>query len=601
MNREIWPESLRSIDRCSPERPSDLHALLESHFGFSSFRSQQEDVCRAVLAGKDVVLVMPTGAGKSLCYQLPGIARGGTTLVISPLIALMEDQVAQLAARGIAAERIHSGRSRLDSRASCKRYLEGALDFLFIAPERLRVPGFPEMLARRKPTLVAVDEAHCISQWGHDFRRDYRMLGAHLPRLRPAPIIALTATATPAVQNDIAAELALCAPLRFIHGFRRTNIGVEIVTRSPSERARVVCRVLGDGGRRPAIVYAPTRSNAEDLAKELSRSISVAAYHAGLSAEVRENVQQQFLEGKIDCIVATIAFGMGIDKANVRTVIHTALPATIEGYYQEIGRAGRDGKPSRALLLHSPVDTKIHAFFLERDYPQTEILSDITKHLAHDNLPLGDLEAHCNLAPEIFARALDKLIVHGGVVVEGGMVRAGTGNWRSAYERQRDHKREQLDKMRRFADKPMCRMLSMVEHFGDQNDTGEPCGICDVCAPTACIAESFRAPRAAEQAAATRILEALRERDGRAVGQLHRDVFADGSLDRRALEHVLGALARANAVRIASDSFVKDGVTIPFFRVWLAGKSHGSALPSDMRIVGDSAQRTGKVRRRARA
>jgi len=581
-----------------PERPRDLHALLKSCFGFSSFRPYQEDVCRAAAAGKDILLVMPTGAGKSLCYQLPGIARGGTTLVVSPLIALMEDQVQQLAARGFAAERIHSGRPRLDSRAVCRRYLDGALDFLFIAPERLRVPGFPEMLARRKPTLIAVDEAHCISQWGHDFRPDYRMLGARLPLLRPAPVMALTATATPAVQDDIVTELALSSPLRFIHGFRRTNIGVEIVMRRPSERAHVVSQTLRDPERRPAIVYAPTRSDAEDLAKELSRSIPVAAYHAGLTADVRDSVQSAFIEGKIDVIVATIAFGMGIDKANIRTVIHTALPATVEGYYQEIGRAGRDGKLSRALLLHSFIDTKTHVFFLERDYPEPEILENIAERISRGGTPLEDLASHCNLSPEIFERALDKLVVHGGVVIDGSVVRVGSPDWREAYERQRAHKSEQLDKMRRYAETATCRMLGLIAHFGDQNDTGEPCGICDICAPSTCIAEKFRAPNRVEQAAAKHVLEALRTRDGRAIGQLHRDVFGNSSLDRNGLERVLGALARVNAVRIATDAFVKDGTKIMFHRVWLTGGSSVHVPPESLQIVaGDASSKKKKKKR----
>jgi DNA topoisomerase-3 len=557
-------------------RSNDLHVLLQRSFGFPSFRPYQEEVCREAAAGRDVLLVMPTGAGKSLCYQLPGVARGGTTLVVSPLIALMEDQVAQLRARGFAAQRIHSGRDRADSRAVCKAYLEGELDFLFIAPERLKVPGFPEMLARRKPTLVAIDEAHCISQWGHDFRPDYRMLGDRLPLLRPAPVVALTATATPTVQDDIVTELKLVSPTRFIHGFRRTNIGVEVVERSPSHRAEVVRRLLGDPSRRPAIVYAPTRKEAESLAKELSPRLRVAAYHAGLRASVRDDVQSAFLGGKLEVVIATTAFGMGIDKADVRTVLHTALPATIEGYYQEIGRAGRDGAPSRAVLLHSFVDTKTHEFFLERDYPEPEILSRVEEAIPARGSSVADVAARAGLEASVFEKALEKLWVHGGAFVDpDDTVRRALADWRPAYDRQRAHKREQLDKMRRYAETSTCRMLQLVRHFGDQNDEGTPCGACDVCAAAACIAQSFRAPSAAEEDAAASILAALRERDGPSVGQIHRDLFGQGGIDRRTLEHVLGALARASQVRITGDEFVKDGKTIVFQRVYLesAGRS----------------------------
>jgi DNA topoisomerase III len=568
-------------------RSTDLHVLLKSSFGFASFRPYQEEVCLAAAAGRDVLLVMPTGAGKSLCYQLPGVARGGTTLVVSPLIALMEDQVAQLVARGFAAQRIHSGRDRAASRAVCKAYLDGELDFLFIAPERLKVPGFPEMLARRKPTLVAIDEAHCISQWGHDFRPDYRMLGDRLPLLRPAPVVALTATATPTVQDDIVTELKLVNPGRFIHGFRRTNIGVEVVERSPADRAEVVQRLLGDPCRRPAIVYAPTRKEAEGLARELSPRLRVAAYHAGLHASVRDDVQSAFLGRKLEVVIATTAFGMGIDKADVRTVVHTALPATIEGYYQEIGRAGRDGAPSRAVLLHSFVDTKTHEFFLERDYPEPEVLARVEAAIPEKGSSVADVAGRAGLEPSVFEKALEKLWVHGGAFVDpDDAVRRAPADWRPAYDRQRAHKREQLDKMRRYTETSACRMLQLVRHFGDQNDEGTPCGACDVCAADACIAQSFRAPSAAEDEAAARILAALRERDGPSVGQIHRDVFAEAGIDRRTLEHVLGALVRASQVRMVGDEFVKDGETIVFRRVYLesAGRSL-SGQPGAIRMV----------------
>src|ERR1022692_3614960 len=366
---------------------ASLTDLLQSVFGYESFRPNQEAVCEAVIAGRDVLLVMPTGSGKSLCYQLPGIARGGTTLVISPLIALMEDQVAKLKAQNCAVERIHSGRDRAASRQACIDYLEGKLQFLFVAPERLRVPGFPAMLAKRKPNLVAIDEAHCISQWGHDFRPDYRMIGQHLPHFRPAPVIAMTATATTLVQNDIVEQLGLGEPARFIHGFRRANIAVEVVEVPPSERADLARELLQDAARRPAIVYVPTRREADSFAAELKQDFPAAAYHAGLESERRKKVQNAFFSGELQVIVATIAFGMGIDKPDIRTVIHTALPGSLEAYYQEVGRAGRDGAPSRAVLMHAYADRFTHDFFFDRDYPDVSVLENIYARLVDEARP----------------------------------------------------------------------------------------------------------------------------------------------------------------------------------------------------------------------
>jgi len=559
--------------------PRNLAAILHERFRLPSFRPHQEAVCRAVLEGHDVLLVMPTGAGKSLCYQLPGLARGGTTVVVSPLIALMEDQVGKLQELGLRAERIHSGRDRAASRAVGQAYLDGRLDFLFIAPERLRVPGFPEMLARRTPSLVAIDEAHCISEWGHDFRPDYRLLGERLPALRPAPVVALTATATPLVQKDIAEQLALASPDRFIHGFRRTNIAIEAATAQPGERAGIALRILREPERRPAIVYAPTRKGAEELATTLAADgRKAAAYHAGMTAPQRERAQTAFLAGELDVVVATIAFGMGVDKADVRTVVHTGLPSTVEGYYQEIGRAGRDGKPSRAVLLYSWADRRTHEYFLDRDYPEPEVLDRVFRALSTEPRPIAELPKRARLDPEAAEKALDKLWIHGGAVVEGEAVRQGRPGWRPLYVRQREHKREQLDEILHFAESHGCRMLRLLHHFGDQEDRTRPCGRCDACAPRETAVRRWRPPTRHESGRLLRMLEALRQRDRQASGQLHREV-ADAIPERRDFERLLGGLVRAGFVRLHPDTFEKDGRTIAFQRAALTpeGRAAGPA------------------------
>ena len=408
------------------QSPDALRELLSERFGFEQFRPYQEPVCRALVAGSDALLVMPTGAGKSLCYQLPGLARGGTTVVVSPLIALMEDQVASLRAVGVAADRIHSGRPRADAREVLRAYQDGQLDVLLIAPERLAVPGFVDRLARRPPVLVAIDEAHCISHWGHDFRPEYRMLGERLPQLRPAPVVAMTATATPLVQRDIVEQLGLGTPQRFIHGFRRVNIAVEVAEVAPSARPEVVDRVLRQPQRRPAIVYAPSRKQTEALATLLNGHVPAAAYHAGMASRLRDRVQRRFLDSELEVIVATIAFGMGVDKPNVRTVIHTGLPGTLEGYYQEIGRAGRDGEPSRAILLFSWADRYTHEFFHERNYPEPRLLQRLFDRLGDDAEPLEGLAAAAEVEPEMAEQAIEKLWIHGGAVVDAdGSARRG--------------------------------------------------------------------------------------------------------------------------------------------------------------------------------
>jgi ATP-dependent DNA helicase RecQ len=352
----------------------DLTLLLREQFGFAEFRPAQQQVIDGVIAGENVVAVMPTGSGKSLCYQLPALAFPGLTLVVSPLIALMKDQVDQLNQLGLPATVINSTVSREQQRSRMEQAIAGRVKLLYIAPERLQSEEFRCGLKRAKVSLFAVDEAHCISLWGHDFRPDYLRLRHAVRELKSPPVLALTATATPAVRRDIVTQLGIDGARQVVSGFDRPNLYLEV--REVSTNAEKVRAVVELARWAPlGIVYAGTRKNVEDLYGSLRRAgVESAAYHAGLPGPDRKAVQERFMNATQCVIVATNAFGMGIDRSQVRFVVHADIPDSVEAYYQEIGRAGRDGAPARCVLLFNYADKWIPEFFIDSSHPPPDIL-----------------------------------------------------------------------------------------------------------------------------------------------------------------------------------------------------------------------------------
>ena len=345
------------------------HAL-QRLFGFEAFRPGQREACDAALAGRDALVVMPTGSGKSLCYQLPALVADDLAIVVSPLVALMQDQVEALRARGH--EQVALVNSQQDSssnRAAIDAALGGQLRLLYVAPERFSAPGFLDRMRAARVGLFVVDEAHCVSQWGHDFRPDYFRLADAARYLGARSLMASTATATSQVAADVVRRLGLRDPVRVTTGFDRPNLAFAVARPAPHEKRPLITEALRDPDARPAIVYAGTRAGAEEIAKVLpaTTGASAAAYHAGLPRQQRADVQRAFLADDIEVIVATNAFGMGVDKPNVRTVLHASVPGSLEAYYQEAGRAGRDGAPALALLLAENRDKALHVHFIKRD------------------------------------------------------------------------------------------------------------------------------------------------------------------------------------------------------------------------------------------
>jgi ATP-dependent DNA helicase RecQ len=367
---------------------------LQEHFGFTDFLEGQAEVIESVLAAQNAVVVMPTGGGKSLCYQLPALMLDGVTLVVSPLIALMKDQVDALAARDIPTTFINSSLGYAETNKRLSEIRRGLYKLVYVAPERFRSQAFMDAIATVKVRLFAVDEAHCISHWGHDFRPDYLRLKDAVERLGHPQIIALTATATQKVRADISEQLGLTDPRYLVAGFDRPNLALRVVhVSAEKEKLETLKRIIKTSGG-SGIIYAATRKSVEQIAAKLKMSgLSVEPYHGGMGELERTRAQDSFMSGRVQAIIATNAFGMGIDKRDIRFVVHYHLPGSIEAYYQEVGRAGRDGLPADCLLLFNYADTRTQQFFIEGNHPPPELIRRVYHEIASFGLEKIEMSA----------------------------------------------------------------------------------------------------------------------------------------------------------------------------------------------------------------
>ncbi len=476
------------------EGPPDPDALL-AHMGLKGFRPGQREAVSAALQGRDSLVVMPTGGGKSLCYQLPGLASSQLTVVVSPLVALMSDQLRRLTADGHPAVMIASGMSEADGRASFDALRSGLARIVFCSPERFGSTSFVSVLAQRGVDLFVIDEAHCLSEWGQDFRPDYRRLPRALDKLGRPPVMAATATATEAVADDIVHQLALRDPVMIRSGFDRPNLSFDVLTfegkGTVDAKRGVLLGALADPELRPAIVYCGTRKDTESVAQLLSGDgLSAEAYHAGLPSEERSRVQRDFMDGRADVIVATNAFGMGVDKADVRLVVHWALPTSVEAYYQEAGRGGRDGAPARALLLASRMDLSRLVHFNEQRLVEPEAVNAYHRKLLRQS-DHGVLEMDQPNRDED-RTALAIIEQSGGATLEpvhGFRLRLtlqpklDAARVNHKYREVKDRGWRAYRAIEAYGFGETCRRRTLLDHFGDHT-AGAPEGrCCDVCDP----------------------------------------------------------------------------------------------------------------------
>lgn len=491
----------------STEHQNPAHQLLETHFGFREFLEGQEEAIQAILSETDVLVVMPTGGGKSLCYQLPAMMLDGITVVVSPLIALMKDQVDGLMEKKIPATFINSSLSEAEMQDRIERMAKGEFRLVYVAPERFKSNRFVETLAPLSISLFAIDEAHCISQWGHDFRPDYLRLKHVVRDLGQPPIAALTATATPEVRADIIEQLALGKgerkpPVVFVSGFARHNLTLAVThVKNKAQKMSRIVKTVRDF--KTGIVYCATRKNVERISAELAaEGIACVSYHGGMSEAQRTKQQDAFMSGDIPVVVATNAFGMGVDRADLRFVMHFDIPGSVEAYYQEAGRAGRDGEPSHCELLFNYADVRTQEFFIQGANPTVEVVEDLYRTLLNlckngpIEMPISEIAGHVvSASNEMAVGSGLYLLERAGFInrVYAQGERTYTTHLASPvvpfeeldidFEKLKTKLDRDLAKLHRiisYADHQQCRHHFILDYFGD-TDAATRCNVCDNC------------------------------------------------------------------------------------------------------------------------